>query len=296
MTATDIEALHALAATAVRAVAAQHLPGVGQPRPLDGYSNLLLKVEPFPLVARVVTAEMARVRTGPTWLGREVALGRYLARRNAATVPPATLLPAGPHEVDGIAFTFWQYLEIGPIPPTPRETGAALRSLHESLMGCPVALPAMAVIDETDRMLARPDARTKLGPMHSATIDAVAAQIRLALAERRLHGRALHGDAHHGNLWRVGERLVWGDLEDAQMGPIEWDLAAMTASSVVLGTGGAAADALASYGAPFDAALLRVMIKARTLQGLAWAFVGLPDPMASPRLQSRLRWLAAQAA
>ncbi len=74
-------------------------------------------------------------------------------------------------------------------------------------------------------------------------------------------------------------------------GPPEWDLACLTASSRVLGSGAAAAAALAGYGVPHDAERLDLLIEGRTLQGIAWAFAVLPDAAAHPRLLARLAWL-----
>ena len=90
---------------------------------------------------------------------------------------------------------------------------------------------------------------------------------------------------------RTDQGLIWGDFEDTCCGPIEWDIACLTASSRVFGRGRAASEALVGYGGPFEPAKLNFMIKARVLQAVAWALVALPNPARDPRLLARLRWL-----
>ena len=68
-----------------------------------------------------------------------------------------------------------------------------------------------------------------------------------------------------GNLLRKGERLLWNDLEDCCLGPVQWDLVCLlrTEGDVV------AAD-LVAYGSDVDPDSLRPFTEARLIQAAAW--------------------------
>ena len=83
------------------AVAREHGVRVDEPRVLKDGSNLLVHLEPAPVVIRVATFT-ARIRLDPLpWLAREVRLATALADVGAAVAPPSDAMPAGPHVRDG---------------------------------------------------------------------------------------------------------------------------------------------------------------------------------------------------
>src|SRR5215217_7681409 len=71
-----------------------------EPRVIHEGSNLLLHLDPAPVVARVATTT-AIVREGDAWLTREVAVAGHVARRGAPAVAPSDELPPGPHSFSG---------------------------------------------------------------------------------------------------------------------------------------------------------------------------------------------------
>lgn len=125
-----------------------------------------------------------------------------------------------------------------------------------------------------------------------AVVSRASDLVRHQLKRQVLETRPLHGDAHHGNLWQTSNGPIWGDFEDACTGPIEWDIACLVASSYVFGTGRAATEVIEGYAARIDPELLDILIMARTVQAVAWAFVSLDKPTSCHRLQQRLDWLA----
>ncbi len=258
---------------------------------LGDYSNALIKLEPLPLVARVAT-NSARVRADLDWMRRELSVANFIVSVGGRAVAPSTLLPPGPHSLGGLNLSFWEYVETTGVPPTPQEAGESLRELHDDLIGYREILPTLSPLSEAWTIIARPELigalRCKARDIVTRSVD----RVRLRLRGAGYDSRPLHGDAHYGNLWKSSNGPIWGDFEDCCAGPIEWDLACLTASSRVLGTGRAADAALAGYGRGFDPVLLDVLVEARTLQAIAWAYVCLPEPQSNPRVQHRLAWLA----
>ncbi len=257
---------------------------------IGGYANTIIKLEPLPLVARVATAA-GEIRSGANWLRREIGITEYLSRSAVRAVQPATLLHPGPHEQNGLALSFWKFYEIEPGSSAPRELGSLLHDLHRELANYPAELPVLAPLAETWSLLDSPHT-SALSVEARRIVTRTTDWVRGALDSCQMEHRPLHGDAHHGNVWRTSAGLIWADFEDTHAGPIEWDLACMIASSVVLGTGGAATEALSGYAAKYDPELLKLMVQARTLQALGWALVATPNPTSSPRFRRRLQWLA----
>lgn len=258
---------------------------------IGGYSNTLLKLEPLPLVARVAAATMT-VRPGVEWMKREVAVADFLSANGARCVRPSQLLPPGPHCHDSLNMTFWDYLETGPNPPEPTQTGILLRDLHDALSNYPETLPRVTPLAEALSMLESPDLKQPLQREAEYIVSRAVERVRVQMDRHVLECRPLHGDAHYGNLWQTADGFFWGDFEDACSGPIEWDVACMVTSSLVFGPGSAAASAIQGYGRELDLELLDLLVEARTLQGIAWALISLPEPATNPRLQKRLNWLA----
>ncbi len=258
---------------------------------IGGYSNTLLKLEPLPLVARVAATTMT-VRPGVEWMEREVAVADFLSANGAKCVRPSQLLPPRPHCHDGLNMTFWDFLETDPNAPEPRQTGSLLRDLHDALSKYPETLPRLAPLAEALSMLDRPDLNQPLQREAKYIVSHAVERVRIQIDRHVLACRPLHGDAHYGNLWQTADGFFWGDFEDACSGPIEWDVACMVTSSFVFGSGSAAASAIQGYGRELDLELLDLLVEARTLQGIAWALISLPEPATNPRLQKRLNWLA----
>lgn len=258
---------------------------------IGGYANQMFKLEPHPIVARVA-GSASKVREGDTWLAREVKLAGYLSRTPAKAVRPSSAFPPGPHKFAKQNVTFWEHLEIAPRAVTPIELGSALREIHLHLRDYPGELPVMGALEETWAILSRNEVTGRLAAADREIVARMSDRVRNALSAREIPLRPLHGDAHHGNLWPTCQGLVWGDLEDAHLGPVEWDLACMTASSLVFGNGRAGAAALHAYAQSYDAQLLELLVVARTLQGIAWSAISLAELDANARLRKRLDWLA----
>src|SRR4051794_36890211 len=137
---------------------------VDEPVLLHDSSNVLVHLRPAPLVARVATTTGIIRRGGHEWLAREIAVAGHLARVGAPAIPPSSELNPGPHTEDGLALSFWELAERMPGPPGPAAAARALRECHEALADSDLKLPALAVIDEAERVLDMPVAGDTFTP------------------------------------------------------------------------------------------------------------------------------------
>lgn len=255
------------AVAAAVAVAGTHGLAVADPVVLHDGVNAVVHLRPAPVVARIATlTPLLRPAVGRPF-AREVGLAGALAAAGAPVVPPSDLLPAGPHEHDGLTLSFWRHVEVLPDRPTPAVAGAALGELQAALAdvlpgwdGPPLDTPLDDLAVFADR-----------GPGLGAAPDLVA---RVGeLVERLRPGLTgpvgfLHGDAHPGNLLATPAGWRWTDLEDSCRGPLGWDLACLRTTSRL--DGRAALDALP---VPVDDDTLSPFVHLRRLHGAARLFV-----------------------
>lgn len=227
----------------------------------DGYS---VRVRLGPAVTRVFTRGRILRGDGRPWLEREVAVGRWLAAAGAPVVPPWP--DAGPHiAAGGLEVTLWTWADALPGSVGPAAFGRLLGGLHAVLAGYPGDLPTLSG-PLTDIIAA-------LALCGDETLHAAAA-VLLPLAWTWPR-RPLHGDAHTGNVLLTPDGPRWTDLEDARMGPTEWDLASVTVTD----------EAVRAYPGPVDAALLADCRDLRRLQILAGV---LTDDVRHPDLYAEL--------
>jgi Phosphotransferase enzyme family len=224
------------ARAAVSAAAALGVTAV-EPAILADGANVIVRLAPSPLVAKVPASTTA-VRPGiDAWLSRELDLAVFLAATGVPVMAPSAEVPAKVHHANGHSMSFWTYLRPSDAGPPGEDTiGSMLRDLHVVLRTYPAPLPTLGPLADIPAFLAR---RQTPGTPQTLVSDADAAV--LAAAFSRLTGgltaasantpaQALHGDAGAGNLMATGGRWVWHDFEDACSGPVAWDLAATTAS------------------------------------------------------------------
>src|SRR2546426_12795104 len=101
----------AVAISASQAIASRYGILCGHPVVLRDANNTIVHLRPAPIVAKVSIEKRCRQRS--TSLEREVRIAELLCRRGAPVVRPANLLPPGPHHVDGVELTFWEYCVSG---------------------------------------------------------------------------------------------------------------------------------------------------------------------------------------
>jgi hypothetical protein len=225
----------AVASHAVRvavSVAAEHGIRCEEPVVLRDLTNVLVHLAPTPVVARVPIT-LSRLR-GSRWEGEVVALASFLAEAGAPIVGPARELPPGPHERHGVLVSFWEHVDHNPDRFDAAAVGRSLRELHEALAWYSGGLPRFERLEEIDRVIEglRPPDAALLREAHSRLTA-------LPLSAER----PLHGDVHFGNVLWTSQGPRWTDLENACVGPVEYDLAGL-AWRAMDGTD----QALAAYG------------------------------------------------
>lgn len=289
MTGADFRAaLTDRARRAACAVAERHGVAVETPEPISFGSNVILRLWPHNMVARV-SGVAARIRPNDDAAMREIAAARFLADGGAPVVPPSSLIAPGPHREDGLIVTFWDHVGDDGTQGADMEALAALQRCHAVLADYPDALPYLHGYAEARRLFLQLWRDNALGWIGAhETVHRLAA-LDEALAAMRGDADApaipLHGDAHLGNVLyaasRTGSGALWIDWEDVCTGPVEWDYACMIVDfRKNLKKTGRDAALIAAVTDDIDRARLDVMIEARSLQLDMWdaAVAALRDP------------------
>ncbi|MBS1676892.1 MAG: aminoglycoside phosphotransferase family protein [Actinobacteria bacterium] len=203
-------------------IAVKHGLPCGDAEVIYSGSNVLIRMLPSPVVARVMSGTVALHDDPRLWLSREVAVTDFLAPTGLAVAPSSMIAP-GPFRSGGLWMTFSSWVEVeGPMEPWDAELlGLALRRLHDALADFSGELGTMADLrDDIERLRRRlPPTRQveSLGDRLAALADTV--------FDTAHPTQALHGDASLSNLLRTPGGVVWNDFEDVLRGPAHWDVA-----------------------------------------------------------------------
>jgi hypothetical protein len=240
-------------------------------------ANVLVRLDPGPVAARL-TGATEGFRDSAANLGREARLAAALAAAGAPVVAPL----GGPYEAAGRVVTLWPWLELSGHAGDAVAAGRALRACHDALEDVDpegLDLEPLAMLSEARRLATR-------------ALPEVLPAVERALATLgAARPRIVHGDSHPGNVLWTAAGPLWGDWEDAHLGPLEWDLACLVTAARMHGNDfGWAEAALAARGGPYDETLLEACVDARVAQGAAYlAATGRGDP------GGHLAWLRSQA-
>ena len=211
----------ATAIEAARRVAARVGLGKVEPRVLSVSEHAILRLSPTPVVARVGTGASAEEA-----MGRELAVVRHLAERDAPVLQPLLGLEAGPYAEAGLVMTFWSYVPHVPADgENPQHRKLAAKSLdlvHRAFADYPDWLPAF------EEKIAFARALLEVAPPSLSAGDrhfllAVHDEIKVSSGERV----PIHGDAGMHNILMTAKGPLWIDFESACRGPKAWDYAAL---------------------------------------------------------------------
>ncbi len=222
------------AASAVEAavgVAAAYGIAATDPLVLSASNNVVVHLAPAPLVAKVAAEwkpEASRRR-----LARELDVAGHATARGAPVVAPSVDPPAGPHHLGGFELTFWEYVEQAPRKVGADELAEAVRAFHRAIDDYPDELPSFeAAIDGARALLADDRRLPLLSARDRALLRRADARLTEKLSSLSWRTRALHGQPHEGNSRATEKGVILLDLEDACLGPVEWDLAYLPDASV----------------------------------------------------------------
>lgn len=250
--------------------------GVNDPVVLSDSNNLVLWLRPAPIVAKVGSGHHRR-------LGLELSVARHLAAFGAPIVAPAPGLPCELHREGTIEVTLWTHQPHTKRVPDPNEIAEALRHVHAAMLAYPAPLPSFSEeLDSVAEVLADSERSRSLSDIDRATL-------RRALSD--LRGRLdtsepvpLHGSPHDGNTLTDDDTVRFVDFETACVGPLEWDLAHLSAE---------AADA---YPDPIDLQRLQICRALVSAKTATWCWANYDHPHmrwhAKHHLQAVQRFMA----
>jgi predicted trehalose synthase len=246
------------------------------PTLLNASNNVSIRLAPLPIVVRV----FARADDAAAKAARELAVCRHLVGRLAPIIPPSADLPAGPHVVDGLTLTLWQFVEHRPAGDADSTDAAvALRKVHAALADCPVALPAFGdTIRRVRALLDEPSALPALAGADRAFLLAAHDAVTRRLAALPMAASPLHGDAHLGNMLITADGPRWTDFETVCLGPPEWDI-------------GFLPDADPSLFGPLDRELYDALAVLRSICVAVWCFAKYDLPEKREAADYHLAWL-----
>lgn len=236
-------------------------------------------------------------RSAEAVLERSLALSAWLDGNDFPVAAAAEEGSARPLSVDDAWAGLWAWQDQLEERPDPERAGELLRGLHELLASCPVSLPELNHLETARRHIATLGGKSDLD---DASIDFLLAQAeRLgedwSAFRSALGVGAIHGDFEVDNVLATARGPVFVDLDNAQVGPREWDLVKATPDSPNGWRGEEWDEFAGGYG--YD--LLsdpgnEVLREVRHLRSLAWL---LGDARYPERLASGRRlldeWIAA---
>ncbi len=234
------------------------------PTILQDSNHTVIHLTPAPLVAKVNTSPEEASLTD------EVTVAQFLAAMDAPVVPPTSLFPPGPHLVDGLEVSFWEYCPHDARQPSPDTLGASLRLLHDALDGYVEPLRVWDRFDGVAGVLSSPSSLQALPTDDRRFLRRTYGELLSALGSFRPALRPLHGEPHGANLLLSPRGPRWVDFESACLGPREWDLTVL------------ADEVAARYFENIDWDLLRLLRQMRSLCVAVWCWV---DPDRAPVLR-----------
>ena len=171
-------------------------------------SNLVLRLAPHPIVARVAMAT-SMVRAGVAWLEREVLIARFLDQRGGAVTRPSRRLDPGPFERGGLVVSFWELETELPHGPDPRRAARELGKLHRELRELSQPVPEWGAFQEMRAVHERMHASPSFTPAERRRVEAAWGRAEEVVASSRARSarfQIVHGDAHIRNVMQT-ERM-----------------------------------------------------------------------------------------
>lgn len=255
--------------TAATTVAAKAGLGFVAPEVLHLGNHTTVRLVPWPIVARIASG--TSFDFSHEGLARELMVARHLASREAPTVRATTKTAAGPYLEKDCAITLWDFAEGQAVATQADEimAAASLQRVHSALADIEAELPLFTTkVDSCKSILANPAEAPNLARSDRLLLEKLYATLRERLNKGEAAWRPIHGDTHLGNVLVSGSGAIWMDLEAACIGPIEWDVINLPASTWPEFDG-------------LDAALMALLADVRSLCVAVWCWAEFDRSVAS---------------
>lgn len=226
---TDVGIVEQLVASVTRSTRKLGLR-VDEPEVLGSGANVVIRLSPSPVVARVATLTAEMRRNPADYLRRERDVTTALSDLGQQVVAPTGLVDPGPHQVDGRWFILMAYRTLEPVdltsPDDAQAVGRSLADLELAMAGLP---PEWGAGDQGHpwEEMARLEATVTSTTQASALARITEAVETLRAIEPDEPWQMVHGDAHRVNVALDQGEVVWFDFEDAKHRPLAWDLATL---------------------------------------------------------------------
>jgi Ser/Thr protein kinase RdoA (MazF antagonist) len=165
-------------------------------------------------------------RSAQPILDRSLRLSAWLDANGFPTAAAAEEGFAQPIAVGEAWAGLWRWEDARAERPQPRPTGELLRRLHELLTDCPVPVPEVDHLEVGRRHIA---ALREKSDLEESSIEFLLGRAESMEREWTQFGSELgsgkiHGDLAVDNVLTTAHGPVLIDLDNAQVGPREWDL------------------------------------------------------------------------
>jgi thiamine kinase-like enzyme len=178
--------------------------------------NALYRLQSAPIMVRVGRSVEASKKE--TEVARWLTANRFPAVSLTAVEQPVV--------VQGMAVTFWEFIEESDVPATSADLGHILKNLHALPEPTELALPPFEPLPKFDERILSIGSRLDVESREFLTERRDELEARFLDVKFELEPGPIHGDAHRHNLIREScdQNVKLIDLEDFCVGPREWDL------------------------------------------------------------------------
>jgi hypothetical protein len=189
----------ARAINAAQLIAEEHGVKGCNPVILNDTNHTIVQLTPHPIVAKVSVEK--RFRQTSSSLEREVLVARLLADAGAPVVRPTATLRPGPHYVNGVELTFWDFCpHNSDAEISAGEACSSLRVVHELLKDLRPKLPLLPTftlqIYEAGSLLRVPEHVTLLPEKDRLFLCELHQTISSDIERASLEYQPLHGECH----------------------------------------------------------------------------------------------------
>lgn len=211
---------------------------VTEPTVLYDAFSVVVHLKPSPVVARVPVVLPTALQDPVVAAKRqqtELDVVQWLVEQDKPVVAPSPLVPRRPVQLDGLSMTFWQYVEqdktVEPDFVAGTQRAAELHYLMADYPGeLPWLSPVTSAVPEglaalTESALLSADDLERVRREWALLEPVLMTREGFERAFPTARVQAIHGDAPSYNLIPTADQVLWSDFEDANLGPVEWDLA-----------------------------------------------------------------------